>query len=270
MSNETSSPVKLCAERVSKTFAPHDAAEQVTALEDVDLEVRAGEFVSIVGPSGCGKSTLFNMLAGLLRPTGGRILLDGEQPDSLLGRVGYMPQKDLLMPWRSVLDNVTLGLETEGVRRREARARAGAELARFGLAGFERRWPASLSGGMRQRAALLRTFLAGREVMLLDEPFGALDALTRQNMQEWLLQIWQSDRKTILFVTHDVEEAVYLSDRVYVMSGRPGTMHMCVEVTIPRPRAFEVTLTPEFVKLKQELLVPLHEASRRQLQEAGA
>jgi ABC-type nitrate/sulfonate/bicarbonate transport system ATPase subunit len=259
--------LKLTCEGLAKTFPGREGA--VAALDGVDLEVGDNEFVSIVGPSGCGKSTLFNILAGLLAPTGGRIELDGRQARALLGRVGYMPQKDLLMPWRTVLDNVTLGLEMQGIGRRNARSRAVEQLGRFGLAGFERRWPASLSGGMRQRAALLRTFLAGREVMLLDEPFGALDALTRQAMQEWLLEIWQADRKTILFVTHDVEEAVYLSDRVYVMSGRPGRIRMCVDVDLPRPRTLEMITTPEFVALKQKLLVPLREASRRQLDEAA-
>ena len=241
------------------------------ARAGADLRVAAGEFVSIVGPSGCGKSTLFNVVAGLIAPTEGRVLLDGEQPRSLLGRVGYMPQKDLLMPWRSVLDNVTLGLEMSGVGRKEARARAREELGRFGLEGFEGRWPGDLSGGMRQRAALLRTFLAGRELMLLDEPFGALDALTRQTMQEWLLEVWQSDRKTLLFITHDVEEAVYLSDRVYVMTGRPGGVRQCVEIDLPRPRAFALHGSPQFVALKQRLLEPLHEAARAQLrQQVGA
>jgi ABC-type nitrate/sulfonate/bicarbonate transport system ATPase subunit len=259
--------MKLACEGLAKIFGGGDSA--VAALDGVDLEVGDGEFVSIVGPSGCGKSTLFNVLAGLLAPTSGRIELDGRAAGRLLGRIGYMPQKDLLMPWRTVLDNVTLGLEMQGIRRREAHVRAAAELGRFGLAGFEGRWPASLSGGMRQRAALLRTFLAGREVMLLDEPFGALDALTRQAMQEWLLEIWQVDRKTILFVTHDVEEAAYLSDRVYVMSGRPGRMQMCIEIDLPRPRTLESITTPEFVALKQRLLEPLREASRRQLGQAA-
>jgi ABC-type nitrate/sulfonate/bicarbonate transport system ATPase subunit len=256
----------LRVEGVAKTFPGR--AGDVLALDGVDVEVAEGEFVSIVGPSGCGKSTLFNILAGLQLPSDGRVLLAGEEP-RLLGRVGYMPQKDLLMPWRSVLDNVTLGLELAGASRRAARERARGELGRFGLEGFEQRWPASLSGGMRQRAALLRTFLAGRELMLLDEPFGALDALTRQNMQEWLLEIWQQDRKTILFVTHDVEEALYLSDRVYVMSGRPGRMRDCVQVDLPRPRSLATLSEPRFVELEQQLLGPLREAAAAQMWRAA-
>ena len=238
-------PAKLAVKGLSKTY----------------LEIDEGAFVSIVGPSGCGKSTLFHILAGLARQSVGTVLIDGREPDSQLGDVGYMPQKDLLMPWRTVLDNTTLGLEIGGMPRREARERALRELPRFGLAGFERHWPAQLSGGMRQRAALLRTFLAGREVMLLDEPFGALDALTRQEMQGWLLDLWQADRKTILFVTHDVEEAVFLSDRVHVMTGRPGRIALTVDVRLPRPRTLETTLTPQFLDLKQRLLEPLREAA---------
>ena len=267
----TVATAKLEAHGLKKTFPASSGRDRVVALEGVDLRLEAGEFVSIVGPSGCGKSTLFNILAGLQRPSSGSVLLDGSEPaGGVLGRIGYMPQKDLLMPWRTVLDNVTLGLEMERVPRREARRRAQEQLGRFGLAGFERRWPANLSGGMRQRAALLRTFLAGREVMLLDEPFGALDALTRQAMQEWLLDIWQVDQKTILFITHDVEEALYLSDRVYVMSGRPGRMQLCVDVPLARPRKIDVTASPEFVELKTRLLTPLHEAAYAQLEAQGA
>ena len=211
---------RLAAEHLYKSFADRPSVTRarqaspllgrggVAVLEDVGLEVGAGEFVSIIGPSGCGKSTLLNILTGLVPPTSGHVLLDGSQPERLLGSVGYMPQRDLLMPWRTVLENTTLAMEIAGVPTRKARQVALAEFPRFGLAGYERRWPASLSGGMRQRAALLRTFLTGRDLILLDEPFGALDALTRQSMRAWLLRIWQEDRKTILFVTHDVEEAV--------------------------------------------------------------
>ncbi|MCO5314839.1 MAG: ABC transporter ATP-binding protein [Solirubrobacterales bacterium] len=252
---------KLTIEGLSKIYRGTGGAENVTALKDVAIEIGDGEFVSIVGPSGCGKSTLFNIIAGLIRPSSGTVLLDGRQRDDLLGSVGYMPQRDCLMPWRSVLENTTLGLELTGVKRKEARQQALAEFARFGLAGFEDQWPAKLSGGMKQRAALLRTFLAGRDLMLLDEPFGALDALTRANMQQWLLDVWSQNRKTILFVTHDVEEAIFLSDRVYVMSGRPGRVSLCVDVKIERPRRPEISMSPEFLLLKQKLLRPLEMAA---------
>ena len=254
-------PARLAAEHLSRTF------DGVAVLEEVGLEVAPAEFVSIVGPSGCGKSTLLNILAGLVSPSSGRVLLDGRQPDRLLGRVGYMPQRDLLMPWRTVLKNATLPLEISGTSPREARRLALRELPRFGLAGFEDRRPVALSGGMRQRAALLRTFLAGRDLILLDEPFGALDALTRRSMQSWLLRVWQADRKTILLVTHDVEEAVYLSDRVYVMSGPPGRMLDQVPIELPRPRGLEVELSPEFVAVKRRLLEPLRRAA--EIEEPG-
>ena len=253
--------MKLAASGLAKHFAGG-----VEAVADVSIELAEGEFVSIVGPSGCGKSTLLAMLAGLLEPTAGQITLDGREPSGgLLGRIGYMPQRDLLMEWRTTLANATVGLELAGIGRAAARERARAEVGRFGLAGFEDRRPSALSGGMRQRAALLRTFLAGRDVLLLDEPFGALDALTREAMREWLLGVWEADRKTILLVTHDVEEAVFLSDRVYVMSGRPGRMRTEVAVALPRPRALELTATPEFAALKERLLAPLREQARASL-----
>ncbi|MFN8160810.1 MAG: ABC transporter ATP-binding protein [Solirubrobacterales bacterium] len=250
---------KLRTEALCKRYGTPNGGDAVVALEGVAIDVADGEFVSIVGPSGCGKSTLFNIVAGLIRPTSGRVLLDGHEPEQLLGEVGYMHQRDLLMPWRTVLANTTLGLELNGVPRRQARQLALAEFQRFGLSGFEDHWPGKLSGGMRQRAALLRTFLTGREVMLLDEPFGALDALTRQQMQAWLLKIWQQDRKTILFVTHDVEEAVFLSDRVHVMSGRPGRVILSLDVDLPRPRSREVSSTDRFIELKERLLAPIEE-----------
>jgi putative hydroxymethylpyrimidine transport system ATP-binding protein len=253
--------VKLAASGLAKEFAGG-----VEAVADVSIELAEGEFVSIVGPSGCGKSTLLAMLAGLIEPTAGQISLDGrESSGGLLGRIGYMPQRDLLMEWRTTLANATVGLELAGVGRAAARERAQAEVGRFGLAGFEDRRPSALSGGMRQRAALLRTFLAGREVLLLDEPFGALDALTREAMREWLLGVWEADRKTILLVTHDVEEAVFLSDRVHIMSGRPGRIRTSVAVPLPRPRTLELTATPQFAALKERLLTPLREQARASL-----
>jgi len=253
--------VKLAAAGLAKRFA-----DGVEALADVSVELAAGEFVSIVGPSGCGKSTLLALLAGLIEPTAGEVLLDGiAPPGGLLGRIGFMPQRDLLMEWRTTLANAALGLELAGVGRAQARERALAEVGRFGLSGFENRRPSALSGGMRQRTALLRTFLAGRDVLLLDEPFAALDALTREAMREWLLGVWEADRKTILFVTHDVEEAVFLSDRVYVMSARPGRIRTAIEVRLPRPRALELTTTPAFAELKERLLAPLREDARAAL-----
>ncbi len=238
-------PDKLVVEGLSKRFESRDDGGAVVALAGADLQVAPGEFVSIVGPSGCGKSTLFNIVAGLIAPDPrGASCSTASEPRSLLGRVGYMPQKDLLMPWRSVLDNVTLGLEMSGVGRRHARARAREELGRFGLKGFEQRWPGDLSGGMRQRAALLRTFLAGRELMLLDEPFGALDALTRQTMQEWLLDVWQS-RSQDDPLHHPRRRGGGLPVRSRLRDDRPpGSVQQCVEIDLPRPRAFELHGSP--------------------------
>jgi ABC-type nitrate/sulfonate/bicarbonate transport system ATPase subunit len=247
-------PIRLRAATLGKRFGAGDRAVQ--ALDGLDLEVAEGEFVSVIGPSGCGKSTLFNILAGLEEPTAGALELDGARcgASGLLGRVGYMPQRDLLMPWRTILDNTILGLEVAGVGRAEARRQALELFPAFGLAGFERRRPGELSGGMRQRAALLRTFLAGREVILLDEPFGALDSLTRAGMQQWLVQVWEEHRKTILLITHDVDEALFLSDRVYVLSPRPGRVVLSLDVDLPRPRAYELITSEPFVERKQLLL----------------
>ncbi len=237
-------------------------------LDDVSLSVPAGAFVTIVGPSGCGKSTLMRVLAGLLTPDAGESSVGGESTIGHPGRVAYMPQKDLLFPWRRVLANATVGAEISGVPRREARPRAEALMERFGLAGFERSWPSQLSGGMRQRLALLRTFLIPRTTMLLDEPFGALDAITRREMHSWLQEVLGADNavggaepRTVLFVTHDVEEALLLSDTVYVMSPRPGRFVARVEVPFARPRPSSLVVSPGFVALKAELLRALESGS---------
>ena len=202
------------------------------ALDSVSLQVESGAFVSIVGPSGCGKSTLFNLIAGIEAPSTGEIAVQGKQ-DSEGRRLlcGYMFQKDLLFPWRNILDNAALGLEVSGVcSLAEARKRARELLSRFGLDGFEDHRPSELSGGMRQRVALLRTLLLGRPLLLLDEPFASLDALTRRELQSWLRTTWRSGSEAALLVTHDVREAVLLSDHVYVMSPRPGRIVAEVEV----------------------------------------
>jgi len=235
---------KLRLSNVEMTF--DTGSGPFVALAPTTLEVQAGSFVSLIGPSGCGKSTPFNIIAGLQPPTGGDVYIDGELATGIIGRVGYMLQKDLLLPWRTVLDNIVLGMEIRGVPRAEARKFALPFLHRYGLGGFQDRRPSALSGGMRQRAALLRTLLLDCDLILLDEPFGALDAQTRSRMQEWLLQIWADFGKTVIFVTHDVEEAVYLSDEICVMGTRPGRVIERLTVDMPRPRPRSIVTTPEF------------------------
>jgi ABC-type nitrate/sulfonate/bicarbonate transport system ATPase subunit len=248
---------KLEVVQVSKVFTK--SGTQVTALEDISLEIPKGRFVSIIGPSGCGKSTLFNVIAGLIKPSSGCILEDGKDITGQRGHVGYMLQKDLLLPWRTTLKNIILGLEIRGYEAKRAEERALPLIQRYGLGGFENSYPRQLSGGMRQRAALLRTLLYDRDLLLLDEPFGALDAQTRLTMQGWLLQIWSDFHKTVLFVTHDIDESIYLSDVVYVLSGRPGRVKAVVAVDIERPRSQLAMTSSEFMKLKHELLTLLGE-----------
>jgi NitT/TauT family transport system ATP-binding protein len=217
----------------------------VTALEGVDLGVDRGEVVAVVGPSGCGKSTLLELIAGLQQPDEGTISAE---------RASYMPQADLLLPWRDALANAALALECEGVPRAEARRRAEPLFERFGLAEFERARPAELSGGMRQRVAFLRTLLPGRPVLLLDEPFGSLDSITRASMQRWLADALAREPRTVVLVTHDVDEAIFLADRVIVLSPRPGHVVADIEVDIDRPR--DVT-GPGFSALKRRALEAL-------------
>lgn len=197
----------------------------VTALSNVSLHVPRGQFVCLVGPSGCGKSTQLMILAGLHSPTAGDASVDSAP--AAAHRAAYMPQRDLLLPWRRTLANATLGAEIAGVSRQHARVRARALLPLFAPAGFERAWPSELGGGMRQRLALLRTFLLPRDVLLLDEPFGALDAITRRSMQEWLQDVWLADQRTVLLVTHDVEEALLLADTVYLMTPGSPAIRRC-------------------------------------------
>jgi ABC-type nitrate/sulfonate/bicarbonate transport system ATPase subunit len=253
------SPLCLEVRGVSKAF--RDDGRTVQALDSISFAAHAGEFVTIIGPSGSGKSTLFNLITGLAQPDSGEIVLGSEPVSERAGRVGYMPQRDLLLPWRTVLNNVILGPELDGRSRREARTRARELLPLFGLEGFENAYPGMLSGGMRQRAALLRTFLTDRDVLLLDEPFGALDELTRRELQRWLLKIWQQFRKTILFITHDVEEAIFLADRVLVFSARPGRIVRDMTVDLPRPRGSISLLSDDLRRFEAELLDALEAGS---------
>ncbi len=237
----------------------YDGSPPLLVLDRIDLAVQQGEFVSLVGPSGCGKSTLLRVLAGLIVASEGDVRVHDRPVAKETGLVAYMPQRDLLLPWRRALDNAVLGAEVAGVPRAQARDRALELFERFGLAGFEDAWPGELSGGMRQRLALLRTFLLDRDVLLLDEPFGALDAITRRGMYAWLQDVWLADRRTAVFVTHDVEEAIYLSDRVVVLSRRPGGIRADIAVPLVRPRETRVVTDPSFVGIKAQVLAALEE-----------
>ncbi len=242
---------RLSLSHVSKRF------DTLDVLGDISISVAPGEFVSILGPSGAGKSTLFQILTGATPPGGGVIAFDGEELKDASGKFAFMPQRDALMPWRRVIDNAILGLEVQGVRRAEAYGRVAPLLAQFGLAGFERHYPSQLSGGMRQRVALLRTVVQDRQMLLLDEPFGALDALTRASMQQWLERMWERHRWTALLITHDVREAVFLSDRIYVLSARPARVIREIKVPLPRPRGMREMSSPQATKIEAELLEAL-------------
>jgi ABC-type nitrate/sulfonate/bicarbonate transport system ATPase subunit len=246
---------KIELQDINHIFQTQDT--QTIALEDVSLRVSTGRFVSLIGPSGSGKTTLFNIIAGLQKPTAGQVLIDGQDVTGKIGLAGYMLQKDLLLPWRTVLDNVVLGMELQGVSIRKARQIALPYLYQYGLGGFEGHYPAALSGGMRQRVALLRTLLCDTELILLDEPFGALDAQTRVQMQEWLLQIWRDFGKTIFFITHDVEEALYLADEILILSNRPGTIKARLEIPIDRPRSRQMLIDPSFTWLQETCIALL-------------
>ena len=246
----------LAVEGVSKAF-PQRGKPPLPVLDHISLQVAAGEFVSVVGPSGSGKSTLLSIIAGLDEPTEGSITLESNPDAPRLGEIGYMPQRDLLLPWRNALDNALAGMQVQGVPKHEARQRAHELFEQFGLAEFEHSAPHELSGGMRQRVAFARTVLAARNLMLLDEPFGALDALTRLAMQRWLLNIWGQLGKSAILVTHDPEEALLLADRIYVLSARPARVVLTLEVTLPRPRTAEIAGSPAFVRLKAQVLSAL-------------
>jgi ABC-type nitrate/sulfonate/bicarbonate transport system ATPase subunit len=237
---------------------------ELRTIERLDLGVEAGAVVGLVGPSGCGKSTLLELICGLREPSAGALEVGGGgKAAERLSRCAYMPQRDLLLPWYSALDNAALALRNRGLGKSEARERAGALFERFGLAGFEATAPDKLSGGMRQRVAFLRTLVSGKPVLALDEPFASLDAITRAEMQEWLATALRADPRTVVLVTHDVEEALYLSDRVAVLSARPA--RIVAELRAPAPRAADrdaAVTDPAFVAAREQAMQALHAGSR--------
>lgn len=248
----------IVAEKVTLTYAG-PRGQALTAVAGLSLAVEAGKIAAIIGPSGAGKSTFLAAVAGIMPVAAGRLEVGGEPPT--LGCAGLMPQKDLLLPWRSALDNAAMGLVFSGSSWAAARARARPYLEQFGLGGFLQSLPHQLSGGMRQRVAFLRTALASREVLLLDEPFGALDAITRASLHRWFLELWASFGQTVLLITHDVDEALYLSDVVFVVSDRPARVTRTLEVPLGRPRGTRALADPQVAALKADLLDQLVEGA---------
>ncbi len=240
----------LALNNVTVTFVSPDGG-RYTAVRDTTLRIGPGEFLSVVGPTGCGKSTLLNVAAGLLVPSAGDVQVSGEPLRGLNRKAGYLFQSEALMPWRTAIENVMAGLEFRGVRKEEARERAELWLQRVGLAGFGARYPHQLSGGMRKRVALAQTLILDPQIILMDEPFSALDIQTRQLMENQLLELWSANRKSVLFITHDLEEAISLSDRVVVLAAGPGSRPIGeFAIDLPRPRdVAEIRLSPRFIDL---------------------
>lgn len=245
----------LKVEGVSKSF------DSEKIIENISLELREGEVVSLLGVSGGGKTTLFNIIAGLSVPDKGTVWMDGEEITGRPGNISYMLQKDLLLPYRTIIDNVSLPLIVKGMKKKEAWELAAPYFAEFGLEGTEKKYPAQLSGGMKQRAALLRTYLFSmqrrKKVALLDEPFSALDMLTKQAMHEWYLDVMEKIHLSTIFITHDIDEAILLSDRIYLLTGKPGQITREIVIKEPKPRKKDFQLTEEFLRYKREILAHL-------------
>ncbi len=239
---------KLEVINVSKSFDGNQV------LNDISIELNKGELVCLLGVSGGGKTTLFNIISGLLPPDNGKVLLDGKDVTSCPGHVSYMLQKDLLLPYRTIEDNVALPLLLKGMKKREARMKISPMFSQFGLEGTQKKYPSQLSGGMRQRAALLRTYMFSKDVALLDEPFSALDTITKSSMHKWYLGIMEQIRLSTLFITHDIDEAILISDRIYLLSGSPGEIRGEIIIREPKPRRDDFNLTEEFLEYKRRIL----------------
>lgn len=252
MNKKTDSRTKIRLDSISKSFVVNGKNKLV--LDGINLDVKKNELVSIIGPSGCGKTTLLNIISGLEEQDKGSIKLNSISVNKRLGRIGYMQQKDLLFRWRTVIGNAVLGLELKGISKSAAVHKAMSLMDTFGLSGFENQYPSILSGGMRQRLSFLRAVLLNQDIMLLDEPFGGLDNFTRIKMREWLASLWKKFNKTIVLVTHDIEEAILLSDRIYVLSGRPGKVTRILNVNLKRPRNYKMVTQQDFVRIKKILI----------------
>ncbi len=239
--------LKLQTENISKSF------EDKIVIEDINISVKQGEIVSLIGVSGSGKTTLFNILSGLTMPDKGKVILDGEDITGKPGRVSYMLQKDLLLPHKKVIDNATLGLMVKGMDKNKARQKAGELFEVFGIQGTENKYPSQLSGGMRQRVAFLRTYLCDNEIALLDEPFSALDTITKSLMHDWYMDVMQKIKMSTIFITHDIEEAILLSDRIYILGGVPGRIQAEIVVSEEKPRTAEFAYTGEFLEYKKQI-----------------
>lgn len=256
--------IKLHIHNVSKTY--RSDGHEVLAVDEIDLKIRNKEFATIIGPSGCGKSTLLRIVAGLVKPTKGIVRLDG----NVISRPGYdrgmVFQSYTLFPWLTVKENIQFGLEISGMPKAQQEEIAQQFIERVGLKGFEKSYPKGLSGGMKQRVAIARALANNPAILLLDEPFGALDAQTRALMQELLTQVWEELHKTILFVTHDVEEAIFLSDRVFIMTARPGKIKAEIDIPLERPRSYEIKATESFLNLKKQALRLIREEAIKAIQ----
>jgi NitT/TauT family transport system ATP-binding protein len=250
-------PTKLHIHNVSKTYCSD--GQEVLAIDEIDLKIKNKEFATILGPSGCGKSTLLRIVAGLIKPTKGIVRLDGNVISRPGQDRGMVFQSYTLFPWLTVTENIRFGLEISGMAKAKQEQIAQEFVEKVGLKGFEKTYPRGLSGGMKQRVAIARALANNPAILLLDEPFGALDAQTRALMQELLTQIWEELHKTILFVTHDVEEAIFLSDRVFIMTARPGKIKAEIDISLDRPRSYEIKATESFLNLKKQALALIRE-----------
>jgi NitT/TauT family transport system ATP-binding protein len=239
---------KLLISDLSQLYYDAKSRRGLLALHNVNLEVGKGEFVAVVGPSGCGKTTLLNVVAGLMKPTHGKVIVDGVPVNGPTNSVGVVFQHPLLLPWKTLLGNVSWGLELRGVDRSDAATKSREVIRMVGLTGFEDYYPSSLSGGMQQRANLARALVLDPELVLMDEPFASLDAQTREVMQYEVTRIWETTKKTILLVTHNTSEAIYLADRIYVLTKRPGKVKDIIRVSLPRPRTLAIKRTPQFLE----------------------